>query len=312
MKKVLVSAPYMLRDSEISKVKPLLNELDIDYTLADVEERLEEEDLLKIIDQYHGVICGDDRFTRKVYEAAKKLEVVVKWGTGIDSLNEEVAKELGIKLFRTPGAFTQPVSDTTVAMILSFVRNLGKNDSIIKNGGWDKPQGYCLSEKTVGLIGFGDIGRTVSKKLASFNCKIKAFDPIVNEKSIYNELGVEKVSLEEIITSCDFISLHCDLNESSHHILDNNAFNSMKQKPYIINTARGPLIEESELIIALQNGSVQGAGLDVFEEEPLSLDNPLRKMDQVILSSHNSNSSPSCWERVHINSINMLKEGLAL
>ncbi len=312
MKKVLISAPYMLRPSEIKKITPELDKLKIEYDLAEVEERLEEADLIKIIGKYNAIICGDDRFTRKVYEAAKNLEIIVKWGTGIDSLNEDIAKEFGIKLVRTPGAFTDPVSDTSVAMILSFARNLVPNDTIIKQGGWDKPQGFCLSEKTIGLIGFGDIGRAMARKLQGFSATVLANDIKEFEPSVYSSLGAKKASFDEILAKADFISVHCDLNPSSFHILNSNAFNRMKKTPFIINTARGPMIEEPALIKALQNKQVAGAGLDVFEEEPLPLNSPLRKMNNVILSSHNSNSSPACWQRVHDNCLRMLKEGLKL
>jgi len=302
----------MLRDCEIKKIIPELDKLNIAYDLAEVKERLEEEDLLKVIGKYNAIICGDDRFTRKVYEAAKNLEIIVKWGTGIDSLNEDIAKEFGIKLVRTPGAFTDPVSDTSIAMILSFVRNLVPNDTIIKKGGWDKPQGFCLSEMTIGLIGFGDIGQAMARKLQPFGTTVLANDIKKIDQAIYHKWGAKSASLEEILTSCDFISVHCDLNPTSHHILNAAAFKKMKRRPYIINTARGPMIEESALIDALKSGVVAGAGLDVFEEEPLPLDSPLRRMENVILSSHNSNSSPACWGKVHLNSIKMLREGLNL
>lgn len=307
--KILISAPYMLRERE--KVQGLLNDFpQWNITWADVKERLEEKDLLKMIKDYDGVICGDDRFTEKVYQQAEKLKVVVKWGTGIDSLNQKAAEEKGITLCRTPDAFTRPVADTTLAYILAFARGIRRNDSILKQGGWSKPQGYALYEKKVGLIGFGNIGRAVAKRLLAFDCEVLVYDIVEIPKSIQGEYNVRVVEKAQIFSECDFISLHCDLNEKSEKTLDQLAFSQMKQCPYIINTARGPLIDERELIRAINDGRVQGAGLDVFEEEPLALDSPLRKMDQVFLASHNSNSSPKCWEHVHRNSIKMLAESL--
>ena len=197
-------------------------------------------------------------------------------------------------------------------MILSFVRNLVPNDTIIKKGGWDKPQGFCLSEMTIGLIGFGDIGQAMARKLQPFAATVLANDIKKIDQAIYNKLGAKSSSLAEVLSSCDFISVHCDLNSTSHHILNAAAFQKMKRRPYIINTARGPMIEEGALIDALKLGVIAGAGLDVFEEEPLSLESPLRRMDNVILSSHNSNSSPACWGKVHLNSIKMLRECLNL
>ena len=307
--KILISAPYMLKEKE--KIQAMLSPYPhLDITWAQVRERLEESDLLKMIEPFSGVICGDDRFSVNVYEKAKNLRVIVKWGTGIDSLNQEEAKKRGIKLFRTPGAFTDPVADSTLSYILAFCRGIKANDDILKQGQWEKPQGYALFEKTVGIIGFGEIGQAVAKRLMGFGPSVLAHDCVEIDSKIVNELKVTMTSLEQILLTCDFITLHCDLNESSQYILDEMAFAQMKKKPYIINTARGPLIKESALLAALDNEDISGAALDVFEEEPLDKDHSLRKRDNTLLAAHNSNSSPACWDRVHKNSIEMLIEGL--
>jgi D-3-phosphoglycerate dehydrogenase / 2-oxoglutarate reductase len=311
MKKVLISAPYMLREKQ--KVKELLTPYNFDITWADVEERLEEDDLLPIVGEYEGIICGDDRITSKVYDAAKNLSVVVKWGTGIDSLNKSEADKRGIKLFRTPGAFSEPVADTTLAYMLAFCRGVATNDRLMKNGRWDKPQGYTLGEKKVGLIGFGDIGVAVAKRLKGFGVTILAndLDPEKNANK-REEYGVTFATKEEIYETCDIISLHCDLNETSYHLINQEAFLKMKRRPILINSARGPLIEEKSLLGALKDNVIEGVALDVFEDEPLDVNSDLRKMDNVFLASHNSNSSPQCWMNVHKNSINMLAKGLEL
>ncbi|KKK93297.1 hypothetical protein LCGC14_2694280, partial [marine sediment metagenome] len=132
------------------------------------------------------------------------------------------------------------------------------------------------------------------------------------DPDIINKYDIKMVSKDDIYETADFISLHCDLNETSYHILDKTAFQQMKKNPYILNTARGQLIEENALIEALNSEMIAGAGLDVFEDEPLSTDSPLKKMKNVILSSHNSNSSPYCWQKVHENSVKMLFEGLSI
>ena len=299
----------MLREKK--KIEGLLKDYNfIDVTWAAVNERLEEDELLKIIPEYDGIICGDDRFTHSVYEKARNLKVIVKWGTGIDSLNEEEAKKRGIPIYRTPDAFTEPVADTTLALILAFCRNVVKNDNILKNEGWDKPQGYALFEKTVGIIGLGNIGQAVAKRLSAFGADILANDIVEIDSGIINKYNVTMVPKEEILETSDFITLHCELNSTSFHILTQDSFNRIKKKPYIINTARGPLIEESSLINALESGTVSGAGLDVFEDEPLPVNSPLRSMENVLLSSHNSNSSPARWGHVHKNSLDMLVKGL--
>lgn len=310
MNKVLITAPYMLRERD--KVEKLFSGLSLNLDWADVKERLEEDDLLPIIGKYDGIICGDDRITRSVIDAAIRLRVIVKWGTGIDSINKEYANKRNIPVCNTPGAFTNPVADTTLGMILYFSRGLRQNDEIMEAGGWDKSQGYALSEKKIGIIGLGNTGTAVAKRLCAFSTMTFANDIVEKDPSIIEKYCINMVSKEEIYEQCDFITLHCDLNESSHHLLDRKAFAKMKDSAYIINTARGPIVKEDDLIDALCEGVIAGAGLDVFEHEPLPVDSLLRKMNNTILSSHNSNSSPMHWQRVHENSIKMLLKGLDL
>lgn len=308
MKKILITAPYMIREKE--KIKNLFRGKNVDVDFAEVEERLGESDLMKIIKGYHGIICGDDRITRNVLAVAGNLRVIVKWGTGIDSIDKKEAEKLGIPVFRTPDAFSEPVADSTLGIILAFSRAIFESDRLMKSGNWDKPQGYCLSEKIIGIIGLGNVGTAVAKRLQAFNTVILANDIVEKDPALIHKYGIQMASKDEIYEKADFISLHCDLNDTSYHILDGAAFKNMKRKPYIINTARGPLIEEGALIEALNAGRIAGAALDVFEDEPLSKDSPLRRMQNTILSSHNSNTSPHYWQKVHENSVNMLLKGL--
>ena len=310
MNKVLITAPYMLRERE--KVEKLFSGFSLDLDWAEVRERLEEDELLSIIGKYDGIICGDDRITQSVVDAAARLRVIVKWGTGIDSINKEYANKRNILVYNTPGAFTSPVADTTLGLILYFTRGLRQNDDVMKMGGWDKPQGYTLSEKKIGIIGLGNTGTAVAKRLCAFGTMTFANDIVEKDPSIIEKYCIKMVSKEEIYEQCDFITLHCDLNESSHHLLSRKVFIRMKNSAYIINTSRGPIVKEADLIDALRKGVIAGAGLDVFEHEPLPVDSPLRKMSNTILSSHNSNSSPAHWQRVHGNTIKMLLKGLGL
>lgn len=308
--KVMISAPYMHRQKkQIEKMLNGINKIEFDW--VPVNERLDESDLLDIISKYDGIICGDDCLTSRVYDAAVNLKVIVKWGTGIDSLNKSEADARGIKLFNTPNAFTNPVADTTLAYILYFIRGVIDNDRVMKSGKWDKPQGYALNEKTIGIIGFGNIGRAVAKRLRPFGSRILYNDIKDIDMTGCKELsGVGSVEKDFIYSEADVITLHCDLNPTSFHILNNKTFSMFKKRPYVINTARGPLVEEEALILALEKGIIKGAALDVFEKEPLVPNHPLRRMDNVVLASHNSNSSPSCWMNIHKESINKLLFGL--
>lgn len=306
--KVLVTAPYMQK--EIDRFQEFFKENEIEIDVPLVEERMEESQLIEIIEKYHGVISGDDRFTEKVFEKAKNLKVISKWGTGIDSIDRNVAKIYGVKVCNTPDAFSHPVADTVMAMILSFSRTIIASDKAMKNDEWIKIRGKALSEQTIGIIGMGNIGMRVARRAHAFGMKIIANDIREISNAVKEQYDIEVVSKEELFKRADYITLNCDLNETSYHLLAEKEFLKMERKPVIINTARGPIIKEKDLVEALKNNMVSGAGLDVFEFEPLPKDSPLRRMENVILSSHNSNSSPKYWEKVHQNTLNNLLEGL--
>ncbi len=310
-KKILISAPYMHREK--TKILKMLEEYpSFEVTWIPVEERLEEKDLLPVIAHYDGILCGDDRITEKVIDAAKNLKAIVKWGTGIDSINKAYAEKKGIPVFRTPNAFSEPVADSVLALMLNEMRNIARNDRIVKGGEWDKPQGYMLQEKTVGIIGFGDVGKAVAKRLVPFGARVLVNDIQPVDEAVLKAHNATHASKDEIYEKADIITIHTDLNPTSEHLLNKEAFKKMNRKPYIINTARGPLIREDDLIGALRAGQISGIGMDVFEFEPLPIDSPLRAMDTVTASCHNTNSSPLCWERIHRNSLKMMAEGLGV
>ncbi|WP_186429896.1 NAD(P)-dependent oxidoreductase [Clostridium sp. BSD9I1] len=306
--KVLVTAPYMQK--EIDRFEEFFKENEIEIDVPLVEERMEEAQLIDIIEKYDGVISGDDRFTEKVFAKAKKLKVISKWGTGIDSIDRNAAKTYGVKVCNTPDAFSHPVADTVMAMILSFSRTIIPSDKAMKNREWIKIKGKALSEQTIGIIGMGNIGMRVARRAQAFGMKIISNDIREISNAVKEQYDIEEVSKEELYKRADYITLNCDLNETSYHLLTEKEFAKMERKPIIINTARGPIIKEKDLVEALKNNMVSGAGLDVFEFEPLPKDSPLRSMENVILSSHNSNSSPKYWEKVHQNTLNNLLKGL--
>jgi len=228
--KVLITAPYMHREKE--KITKMLEDLPFDVDWVPVEERLEEKDLLPVISKYDGILCGDDRITDKVIDVAINLKVIVKWGTGIDSINKEYAESKGIQVLRTPNAFTEPVSDTTIALMLNEVRGLVRNDRIVKNGKWDKPQGYTLREKVVGIIGFGDIGQAVAKKLMPFGPKVLVNDILDIDKEVSDALKCNLVTKDEIYKQCDIITLHTDLNPTSEFLFNEETFKKLEKTPF--------------------------------------------------------------------------------
>jgi D-3-phosphoglycerate dehydrogenase len=297
----------------VDRFKPVFDQYNIDLIVPDVHERMEESDLLIYAGQFDGAICGDDRYSERVIEAcAPRLKVISKWGTGVDSIDAEACSRYEIKLCRTPNAFTLPVADTVMGYILAFARCQPWMDKEMKQGKWEKIPGRSLSECTLGVIGVGNIGKAVTRRACSFGMKVYGTDIIEIDNVFIAESGIQMTNLKSLLSNSDFVSINCDLNPTSYHLINNDTLALMKPNTVLINTARGPLVEEKALIEALLAKRLAGAALDVFEHEPLPLDSPLMKIDNVLLAPHNSNSSPAAWERVHWNTIRNLIEGLGL
>jgi len=308
---VLFTAPYMI--PFVDRFKPVFDKNNMVLIVPDVQERMEEADLMKYAGQFDGAICGDDRYTARVIEAcAPRLKVISKWGTGIDSIDAEACSRYGIKLGRTLNAFTTPVADSVLGYMLAYARQQPWMDREMKSGKWEKIPGLALSECTLGVIGVGNIGKAVTRRARAFGMKVFGNDIVQIDHVFVSETGIEMTSLEALLTNSDFVSVNCDLNPTSHHLMNSDTFALMKPTAVLINTARGPLVEEKALIEALQAKHLAGAALDVFEYEPLPLESPLLKMDNVMLAPHNSNSSPTAWERVHWNTIRNLMDGLGI
>jgi D-3-phosphoglycerate dehydrogenase len=308
---VLLTAPYMI--PFVDRFKPIFDTYDLELIVPDVQERMEEADLLRYAGQFDGAICGDDRYTLRVIEACSpRLKVISKWGTGIDSIDAGACSRYSIKIGRTLNAFTTPVADTVLGYMLAFARRHPWMDKEMKSGKWEKIPGIALSECTLGIIGVGNIGKAVTRRARAFGMKVYGTDIIDVDHVFITETGIEMTSLPTLLSNSDFVSINCDLNPTSHHLMNSDTFALMKPTAIIINTARGPLVEQIALIEALQTKRLAGAALDVFEVEPLPIDSPLLKMENVLLAPHNSNSSPAAWERVHWNTIKNLLDGLGI
>lgn len=297
----------------VERFRPIFDRYDLELLIPDVQERMEENDLLQYAGQFDGTICGDDRYTARVIEAcAPRLKIISKWGTGIDSIDAEACSRHSIKIGRTLNAFTTPVADTVLGYMLAFARRHPWMDREMKSGKWEKIPGKSLSECTLGVVGVGNIGKAVTRRARAFGMKVYGTDIVDIDHVFITETGIEMTGLEYLLSNSDFVSINCDLNPTSHHLMNADTFALMKPTAVLINTARGPIVEEKSLIEALQAKRLAGAALDVFEVEPLPLDSPLMKMEDVLLAPHNSNSSPAAWERVHWNTIRNLVEGLGM
>lgn len=306
--RVLVSAPKFL--SVVEGYRSRFETAGIEIVTVPVRERLSEAELLAVVETIDGAICGDDEFTEKVLRSAPRLKVISKWGTGIDSIDTVAATKLGIRVCNTPNAFTDAVADTTLGYILSFARGLHMMDRDVRNGLWTKPDLLSLKECTLGVVGVGSIGTSVVRRTCAFGMKLVGADPIAPDSSFLLETGIVMMPLRQLLVEADFVSLHCDLNPTSFHLIGRAELNVMKASAYLINTARGPVVDETALIDALRTKRIAGAALDVFEVEPIPLDSPLREFSNCLLATHNANSSRDAHTRVHESTIEKLLTGL--
>ena len=309
MIEILFSAPYMI--PVYSRFESEFTRRDIKVIIPEVNERLSESELMAYAGKIDGAICGDDGFSARVLDASSpRLKVISKWGTGIDSIDQEAADRLGIKVFNTPGAFTEPVADSVIAYVLAFARRTIELDRLIKSGEWTKLPGFSLREQSLGVVGVGNVGKAVLRRAYSFGMTLLGNDIVTIDPKFMEEYDIQMVSLPSLLQQSDYVSLNCDLNPTSHHLIDREKLRLMKPGAYIINTSRGSVVDEHALITALNEKIIAGAGLDVFEDEPLPISSPLCRMDNVLLAPHNANSSPEAWERVHENTIRTLLIGL--
>ena len=306
--KVLVSAPYFL--PIVEEWRPRLASEGVELIPAKVNERLSEEELLEVVADIDGIICGDDRITERVLEAAPQLKVISKWGTGIDSIDSKAAAARGISVCRTRNAFSEPVADSALGYMLTFARKMTSLDQDIREGKWKKPQLMALGECVLGVVGVGDCGKAVVRRAVSFGMRVLGNDIVELPADFVSTTGLEVVALEELLTTADFITLHTDLNDTSYHLIGKTQLEQMKTGAYLINTSRGPVVNEPELIDALRQRIIAGAALDVFEDEPLPADSPLRELDNCLLAPHTANSSPKAWNRVHESTVRNLLEVL--
>lgn len=309
---VLVSCPHL--QSTIDKYYSLFEEHNIEIDLPKVEQNLSEGELLNIINKYDGVIAGDDKFTKKVLEKAEKLKVISKWGIGIDGIDLDAANKLGIKVYNTQNVFAEEVSDIVIGYIILLSRKLHIIDRIVREGKWKDAQlrGTSLNGKTLGIVGVGSIGQAVTRKAVSVGMNILGYDVYELPSQFTAEIGIKQVSFDELIKKSDFISLNCNLTFSNFHMINEKEFSMMKNGVYIINTARGPLINESALEKAIKEGKVGGVALDVFEYEPLPLNSSLRQLENCIFGAHNSSNTYEAVMRVNEFAIKNLIEGLVV
>jgi D-3-phosphoglycerate dehydrogenase len=284
--------------STSSKPWQVLAEAGCETVRADMSQKMTEDKLIELLDGVEAAIVGVVPMTAHVLENAPRLRVVSAHGVGVDHIDLEAATRLGVIIANCPGANDQAVADLTMGLMVSIARQIPQVDRDVRGGKWGRYGGSELWEKTLGLIGLGRIGRGVAKRASGFDMQVLAYDPYVDEKQA-EAIGVRLTSLEEVIASADFVSLHAALTAETRNIIGKRELEQMKLSAFLINTARGGLVDEEALYTALVEGTLAGAALDAFTSEP-PVDSPLLELRNVVVTPHIGAHTKEAIDRVGV------------
>jgi phosphoglycerate dehydrogenase-like enzyme len=251
---------------------------------------LPEAELISCLDGCDAVVASSDPYTRTVLQAAPRLRLIARWGVGVDSVDLAAATERGVLVANTPGLTTEAVADYTFAMMLALARRLCPARELMVAGGWGEFRGVDVWRKCLGIIGFGAIGRAVARRADGFSLRILAYDPNLAEETV-TAAGAHPASLPELLAEADFVTLHAALTPATSRMIDAAALQAMKPTAFLINAARGGLIDEAALLRALQKGWIAGAALDVYAAEPLPAEHALRRLPNCLALPHNAFNS---------------------
>src|SRR5256714_5161819 len=294
--KVLVCDPISQKGIALLQQRP-------EFEVVVLPKRLSEAELLPVVkDAVAMVVRSETKVTRKVIEVARSLRVVGRAGVGVDNVDVPAATEHGVVVMNTPGGNTLSTAELSFAMLLSLARKVPQASASMTSGKWDRKQfqGVELAGKTLGVLGLGRIGSEVAKRAVAFGMKVLGYDPFLAE-SRARALGIElELDLDEVYRCADFITVHMPVTDQTRGMLNAAAFARMKPKVCIVNCARGEIIEEKDLLAALESGKVAAAALDVFAEEPLPADHPFRKHPNIVLTPHLGASTREAQEKCGI------------
>jgi D-3-phosphoglycerate dehydrogenase len=293
----------------IDSIKEEFTRRGAEVVCPEFRQTLSVSELLQLVPQHDGWIIGDDPATAEVFRAGKngRLRAAVKWGAGTDNVDFVGAAECGFGVVNTPGTFGEEVSDVAVAYVIGLARDLFFVDREVRNGRWPKPPGTSLQGKTVGVVGYGHIGRATVRKLNALGLAVVVYDPLV---SAAPDDGPTLAQWPERLGELDFLVLACALTETNKQMLDAGAFDRMRHGVRIVNVSRGGLIDQAALRHALDSGRVAGAALEVMEEEPPRSDESLLSHPHCIFGSHNSSNTSEAVLHTSMTAIELLFERL--
>ena len=302
--KPIVAFPFRHHSTLVSEdAKKMLLDAGFELACNDTGRKLDREEQKALIADAFAVIAGTESYDDDMLAAAPNLKLIVRFGVGTDNFDLEAMKRRGIAV----GVISNnnSVAEFTVALILGIVKNLHLFDNAVRQGQWSRFTMRELKAKTVGILGFGRIGRRLAQLLQGFDVELVAYDPYMNEEEA-KRLNVKPVSLDELLACSDVISLHIPATPQTNHLINRETIAKMKDGAYLVNTSRGVLIDEAALKEALEAGKLAGAALDVFEREPVTKDLALNGLDNILLAPHvaalsvetNYNAGMTCAESV--------------
>jgi len=242
-------------------------------------------ELLALLEGCDASLASSETYDAGIFEQSPRLKVVSRCGVGYDAVDVVAATESGVVCTNTPGAMVDAVADFTVGLILACARHIPRLDQLVHAGGWSEISGVLVCGKTLGIVGYGQIGRAVARRMQGFDMRILVHDPVLRDDP---DPPAEMTSLEVLLAESDFVSLHAPALPATARMFDHERFRLMKSTAYFINTSRGSLVDESALMAALEAGAIAGAALDVTCEEPLPEDHPLRRAPGLVLTAHNA------------------------
>jgi len=277
--KVVITDSY---HPKLSVDQEEFQELDADLVL---EECKTEDEVIKAAWDADALMVQHAKISRKVIQRLEKCRIIARYGVGFDNVDTAAATEHGIMVANVPDYCIDEVSSHAIALLMACSRKVVQSNNAVKSGVWTYTVAepiYRLTGQTLGIVGLGRIGSAAARKGVGLGFKVQAYDPYVFE----TDLDVSFVDFDVLLETSDFVSLHAPLTDETHYMFGENEFRKMKKSAFLINTARGPIVDEKELYKALKTGEIAGAGLDVMEQEPPDQDNPLLPLDNLIVSSH--------------------------
>lgn len=302
--KPIVAFPFRHHSTLVSvDAKKMLLDAGFELACNDTGRKLDRDEQKALIADAFAVIAGTESYDDDMLAAAPNLKLVVRFGVGTDNFDLEAMKRRGIAV----GVISNnnSVAEFAVALILGIMKNLHRFDNAVRQGAWSRFTMRELKSKTVGIVGFGRIGRRLAQLLQGFDVELLAYDPFLNEAEA-ERLHVKPVSLETLLAGSDIVSLHIPSTPETYHLINRETIAKMKDGAYLVNTSRGALIDEDALREALEAGKLAGAALDVFEKEPITKDLSLNSLDNILLAPHvaalsvetNYNAGMTCAESV--------------